>query len=354
MPRMRLPAEFAELFTLPKEYTTPCELERSPLAVQEVARASDYGLSKAERLDHGWTTYDEYSQRIVELNDRLETVAVWGRAGPGPLEYRGSPPGLGKTSAGVPFAVDNTTPPTVLLFGQRREEYALRPPGGHMGLVQDAVTTSDDLFLASSEGIFESALGEGRATLRWEAGRDFRIVVSPKGASPHFRLRLGADGALYAATLYQSAIWSLNKNATPRKILQRCVPDVWKSVHSSAPTTRAPSVALPGMTVRGSDGVKILRKTLADFTVLSTGQILVLGGLHLDDGDGPWGRSLELYDSNGALVRAWTMPITGNAVFDPYNPRRLLTWGHWGGPDAQFEGVARLIEVNGEGYPARS
>lgn len=346
-----LPAEVAEMFALPREYTTPCELNRSLLAVRELATASDYDLRKAERLDDGWAMYDAYSRRIVEMNDRLEEVAVWGRTGPGPLEYRGYPPGLGKTSAGVPFSVDNTAPPTVLLYGSRREEYALARADGHMGIVQDALTVGDGLFLTSRKGVFESVLGERRVALRWEMGRDFGAVVGPKGSGPNLRLRLGADGALYVATVFQSAVWSLNAGATPRKVLQRCVPDVWKNVHASAPTTRGRGISGPGFAI-SSVSIKLTRNTLADFAVLANGQVLALGGLLLQDGEGPWGRSLELYDSDGALVRAWALPLTGNAVFDPRDPRRLLTWGTWGGRDAHLEGVVRLVEVDGESYPA--
>lgn len=38
---------------------------------------------------------------------------------------------------------------------------------------------------------------------------------------------------------------------------------------------------------------------------------------------------------------------TSQAMFDPYNPRRLLVWGTWKG-----DKHVRLVEVEGDDYPS--
>lgn len=87
-------------------------------------------------------------------------------------------------------------------------------------------------------------------------------------------------------------------------------------------------------------------ETLQDFVLLGDGQILTLGGLQVGGGDDA-GRSIELYDSDRRLLRAWTQRYPdAYGVFDPRNLRRLLIWS-----TTEVLGV-RLIEVAGDGYPS--
>lgn len=86
-------------------------------------------------------------------------------------------------------------------------------------------------------------------------------------------------------------------------------------------------------------------QTLADYTVLDSGRVLALGTLAAN---GDRHVSVELYDADGELIRAWELPLrTSQAVFDPQNPRRLLVWGTFKG-----DKHVRLIEVDGAGYPS--
>jgi len=87
-------------------------------------------------------------------------------------------------------------------------------------------------------------------------------------------------------------------------------------------------------------------ETLQDFVLLGDGQILTLGGLQVGGGDDA-GRSIELYDSDRRLLRAWTQRYPdAYGVLDPRNLRRLLIWS-----TTEVLGV-RLIEVAGDGYPS--
>lgn len=103
---------------------------------------------------------------------------------------------------------------------------------------------------------------------------------------------------------------------------------------------KAPLVELPGL-----GQVPYTVETLQDFVVLDDGRILTFGGLRVGGGDDA-SRSIELYDRDGRLLRAWRLRLRdAQAVFDPANPRRMLIWGE----DA-VAGV-QLIEVSGDGYP---
>ena len=164
---------------------------------------------------------------------------------------------------------------------------------------------------------------------------DLGITVYDDGQPPHFRLRNGGDGHLYAGATTQSAIWVLDEANAPRKVVQRCVPQAWQEVHRKAPVFESGPFK----------GLGYSMTTLADYTVLEGGRVLALGTLATNS-DGHL--SVELYDTSGEQIRAWQLPLgTSQAVFDPHNSRRLLVWGTHKG-----DKHVRLIEVDGEGYPS--
>lgn len=320
----------------PDDLFVACSLERSPLEVHEIARNSEYQPDAAVRVEGGWLIYDRWTQKVVELDNDLQRVAEWGREGEGPMEYRPNPPGIGKTASGHVFVVENTSPPSVMLFGADSVEHQIVLPAATPRRVQHVIDGGDTFFLARQDGIFEAAWGQRSALLRWEADRDFGIQVGADGQPPRFKMREGSDGTLYVAALAQSWLWSLGANVEPSRFIRRCVPKPWQEVHSTAPR------------LGGRNPLRFSVDTMEDFLVLSTGQVLVLGGLEVD---AEAHHSLELYDTDGTLMAAWLLPVSGiEGIFDPKRPHRLLVWDK--GLGHSDEGV-RLIEISGQTYPSR-
>ncbi len=314
----------------PDELLAACDLERSPLALEVVASSVEHYPTLAERTSSGWLVYDRYSDQVVELDNDLRETAQWGRKGPGPLEYRGTVPGFGRTDSGGTFVVDDS-PPSVMVFGAAKEEHRLDVT--HR--LHHAVNAGNRLLLASALGIHGTTLAPvDEVTTEWSR-EDLGVAVYDDGQPPRFRLRRGGDGFLYAATTTQSAIFLLNGEAAPRKVVQRCVPKAWREVHRKAPVFESGPFKGHGYSMQ----------TLADYAVLASGRVLALGTLAAS-GDGHV--SVELYDASGEMVRAWELPLaTSQAMFDPYNPRRLLVWGTWKG-----DKHVRLVEVEGDDYPS--
>ena len=111
-------------------------------------------------------------------------------------------------------------------------------------------------------------------------------------------------------------------------------PRAWQDVHRKAPVFDDGPFKGRGYSLH----------TLEDFVVLEGGRLLALGALDVNEDRH---KSVELYDVGGALVKSWILPLAeAKAVFDPYNPRRILVLGTKG------EEPARLIEVDGESYPS--
>lgn len=316
-------------FRPPEALVTACEMQRQPLTVEVVATSAAHYPRQAERIPGGWLVYERYDQQVVELDDALREVARWGRKGPGPLEYRGRVPGFGRTASGRTFVVDDS-PPSIMTFGATGKEYRLDIPRPH-----HAVAVGDRLIVASSAGIHEATTsGDGAGAATW-SHEDLGIDVSEDGEPSRYLLRSGG-GSLYAAATSQSAIWVLNGKDDPGKVVQRCVPNAWREMHRKAPVfERGPF-----------KGQKYSLRTLGDYAVLDERRLLALGTLHTN---AELHSSLELYNADGEVVRAWEIPLPSSSkkVFDPYNPRRLLVWGPWKG-----EEHVRLIEVDGEGYPS--
>lgn len=320
-----LPVSFPEP---PDELSAACDLERLPLALEVVASSVDHYPTAAERTSGGWLVYDRYADQVVELDDDLREIARWGRKGPGPLEYQGTVQGFGRTEAGGTFVVDDS-PPSVMVFGAA-EEHRLDVPH----LLDHAINAGNWLLLASTLGIHRTTLAPvGEVTTEWTR-EDLGIAVYDNAQPPHFLLRRGGDGFLYAGTTTQSAIFLLNGESAPRKVIQRCVPKEWQAVHRKAPVFENGPFKGHGYSLQ----------TLADYTVLESGRVLALGTLATNDGH----VSIELYDASGEMARAWELPLaTSQAMFDPYNPRRLLVWG-----TSKGDKHVRLIEIAGEDYPS--
>lgn len=315
----------------PRELVAACKMQRSTLAVEVVASATEYNPDRAERVADGWLIHDRYTRRVVELDDSLQKRAQWGRPGDGPLEYGGVPAGLGKTESGGTYIVDER-PPSVLVFDTIAEEYRLqleRP------FIDHAVVASGRLLLASNLGIQATQMSRGREVATAWSLDDLGIAVSADGQPPSFLLRKSHTGYLYAGTTTQSAIWQLDGGeGGPRKVVQRCVPRAWQDVHRKAPVFDDGPFKGRGYSLH----------TLEDFVVLEGGRLLALGALDVNEDRH---KSVELYDVGGALVKSWILPLAeAKAVFDPYNPRRILVLGTKG------EEPARLIEVDGESYPS--
>ena len=314
----------------PDELQAACDMERSPLTAKVVASSAEYYPKLAERISGGWLIYDRYADQVVELDDYLREVARWGRKGPGPLEYRGTVQGFGRTGSDGTFVVDDS-PPSLMVFGATENEYRLDVTRR----LDHAIEADNQLLLASTLGIHGTSLTrDGEVAMEWSR-EDLGINVYDDGQPPHFRLRRGGDGSLYAGTTTPSAIWALDGENSPRKVVQRCVPKAWQEVHRKAPVFETGPFRGHGYSMQ----------TLADYTVLDSGRVLALGTLAAN---GDRHVSVELYDADGELIRAWELPLrTSQAVFDPQNPRRLLVWGTFKG-----DKHVRLIEVDGAGYPS--
>lgn len=329
---------------MPKELTTACALDRSPLVIKEIASNLAFSPGTAERVSGGWLVYDRYDRQVIELNDRLEEVARWGRRGEGPLEYDREPAGFGRTDAGETLLFRLS--PSVIAFGSQTSHLI---EGLGIGRVQHAVNLDERILMANDAGIFETVLGQRQAATKWRS-RNLGIVVGDRGVRPFYRLRKGPGGKLYAAAMVQSWIWSLDESEEPERLIERCVPDLWRTAHVEAFPARPKNITgfppeFANMIADQCDPCYRAKETLMDFTILHTRQVLAWGALDVN-ADGH--QSVELYDAGGDLLHAWLLPRRTwvRGIFDPFDPRRLLVWG------GEYEDHVRLIEVAGEGYPA--
>ncbi len=319
--------------SFPEGLVNACPLERTPLSVKELASNREHSPLKARQVEDGWLVYDRYDRQVIELSSDLRLVARWGRIGEGPMEYRATrrgPSGFGRTEGGETFVVDDA-PPSIMTLGLHRNEYQLRRGRGEAIFIDDAINVDNRIFMATRKGILESTLGKRSFAARWDL-EDMDIVVSEHGQGPKFLLRHGLDGKLYAGASNQSYIWALDDGPSPRKVVQRCLPEGLMNVFTDAPRLQGGIV----------DGMRFSTTTTIDFLVLPTGHTLALGALEVNADKH---QSIEMYDRNGTLLRAWTLPLAGvRGTFDPRNPRRILIW------DGEDEHV-KLIEIDGQGYP---
>lgn len=330
-------AQTAEL-GLPESLTTPCSLDRDPLRVTVLASAPGIYPELAVRTDDGWLVYDEYRREVVELGPHLKERRVIGRHGPGPLEYE-LPRAVWKTQAGDVIVVDRG-PPSLLIFrdggtkGEERRLVGLDPyhavPDGDGGLYlsdkRGHVFLLDDMHSGSLE-----------PQVAWPStSMDINDPLPRDAASPQGLLRPApvGEGTLLVGLRGPSHIWELRSGArSPKRRVARCVPEKLADVHTVAPRVNIPPWG----------NAKFSVETLMDFVALSDGRILAIGGMELPDG----GRSIELYDAGGDLIRAWSLELPEvHGVMDAHNPGTLLIWSE------EIYGT-QLVEVSGEDFPTR-
>ena len=313
---------------IPERLTTACDLDRVPLDVEIVAQNPEVYPQLVERVPGGWLVFDRYSRRVLELDDNLVEVGRWGRLGDGPGEYR-KPIGFGRSVSGEVVIVD-ASPPSVIVYGERPSEYSL----GTGPTLTHATVEGGQIRFSTTEGSIISAhLNDPQVTSVFRSGAELGITRNLTGAVPEMLLRTNPEGESYVGFQGPSTIFALD-GANPRRMVQRCVPEELRTIHDVAPTIEVPGFGMTTYTI----------KTLQDFLVLRSGDILAFGALKVRNGDES-ARSIELYDSQGDLVHAWSLNGSAFGMFDEFNSRRILIWDR-----EDIDGI-QLIEVKAEGYP---
>ena len=311
------------------ELDDACELERGMLDVQVLARNATLTASAVKSVPGGWLVVDEpqdsaVSKGIVLVDEELREISRW-RPGPG---GPWSAPGVVGTLPGDEiFAVEGST---LLVPGRP----GLLPT---TGMPSDAISMGEgSVVYGSGEGFFALDLTERSTTRLWSL-EDFGMPWDQvHGLPPKFLVRNREDGTIYISWNIQSSIWSAEIDSTPQRILQRCVPAPLITSHAAAPVVELGTLGK----------VKASVSSTADFLVLESGDIIVLGSLAVGS---QLHRSIELYASDGTLTRAWELPIRrAYARFAYRDPRRLLLLR--GGSE---EGQLVLLHVDAEGYPSR-
>ena len=303
-----------------------CGLDRTPLGLEVLAHNPEVYptlVAPPSRIPGGWLVYERYERQVIELDDDLEEVARWGRAGPGPMEY--SRP-VAVWGNGEQVVVMDRDPPSVMLFGSNPSERALvvqLPIGGAAFLP----TEDRQVFSVMGVGLYETSLSRGEMRPTWTYA-DLGIAAQPEnrvlfGGSPLVP-HASPTGGLYVGSQWGSRIWHL-ESAGPRLVLERCIPQGLRNQHISP--------VRPGYA----------RSTLQSFQVLPDGRILTHGALPVEVTDTEE-RSVELYGADGKLLAAWSIPFI-SAAFDPTNASRLLVWSE--------EVGLQLVTVSGPGYPSR-
>jgi len=303
-----------------------CDLDRAPLRLEVLAHNPEVYptlLAPPSRIPGGWLVYDRFERLVIELDDDLDEVARWGRAGPGPMEY--SQP-VAVWGNGEQVVVVDRGSPSVVLFGSDPSERALRVP---LPIWDAAFFPAEDRLVLSvmGAGLHETTLfGRGEMRTAWtyaDLGIEVRSGTPvPFGGSP-LVLRSSPTGGLYAGSQWGSRIWHV-ESAGPRLVLERCVPEGLRNQHI-APVS-------PGSA----------RTTLQNFHMLPDGRILTHGALPVEVPDTER-RSVELYGADGTRLAAWSIPFI-SAAFDPTSVSRLLVWSE--------EVGLQLVTVSGPGYPS--
>ena len=307
--------------SIPVRYTEACDLKRSDLTAQVIARNEGVYPRRVARTPGGWLIYDRYERQVVELGEDLQIVRSWGRQGPGPMEYE-DPVGLGRLNSDRVVVVD-ASPPSLILFGPGGTEHRLAIPARP----RHAIVADGRILMATDEAaVHEVALDGQVRTLNTR--QDFGLPENRgSGAAAAPRLR-----GNHMAFTGPSAIWTLGTE--PQRVVQRCVHDDLAGTLEEAVRIDTPFGPQP-----------FNLTTLQDFLPLGAEGFLALGGLVVTGTADQRLRSIEHYDSSGELTRAWQLPgyPVVRAVFDERIIGRMLVWH-----EDEFDGI-QLIELEGLG-----
>lgn len=308
-----------------------CGIDRGELDIRVVARNPAVTGLVAKSVPGGWLVVDQgprhdvvEGQDIVLVDEQLQEVTRWR---PGSNRRWEAPEVIGMMPTGEVVAIEESA---LLVPGR---------PGLHpvTGEPTDAVSSGPNSVLyGSGEGIFELDMSRRTTVHRWSL-EDFGMPWDREhGLAPKFLLRAQEDGTAYVAWKVQSSIWAIGSEAGPRLRVQRCVPEPLLYTHVDAPEVDFGTL---GKT-------KVSISSIADFIVLESGGIIVLGALSVGDN---FHRSIELYDADGSLKQAWELPIRrAGARFAYRDPRRLLLFR-----DGTEDQHLVLLHVEAEGYPSR-
>ncbi len=308
-----------------------CEMDRSMLDIQIVARNPAVTGLAAKSVPGGWLVVDQgregdarVGQDIVLVDERLVEVTRWTA---GSNRRWDTPEVVGMTPTRGIVAVENSA---LLVAGR---------PGLHpvTGEPTDAVSLDSSIVLyGSGEGIFELDMNR-RATARLWSLEDFGMPWNREhGLAPRFWMRAQEDGTLYVAWKVQSSIWEIGRKSRPRRRVQGCVPEPLLHTHVNAPEVDFGTL----------EKTKVSISSIADFLVLESGEIIVLGSLSVGN---HFHGSIDLYGVDGSLKNAWELPVRrAGARFAHSNPRRLLLFR-----SGTAERQLTLLHVEADGYPSR-
>lgn len=308
-----------------------CEMDRGRLNVRIVARNPAVTSMLAKSVPEGWLVVDQAPgkdgierQDIVLVDEQLREVTRWR---PGSNRLWNTPEVVGWMPTREVVAIEKSA---LLVPGR---------PGLHpvTGTPTDVVSLdSTTVLYGSGEGIFQLDMSR-RTTLRLWTLADFGMPWNrDHGLAPVFWMRGPEDGTVYLAWKVQSSIWAVGRESRPRRIVQRCVPEPLLYTHMDAPKVDFGTLG----------ETKVSISSIADFLVLESGEIIVLGSLSVGDDSH---RSIELYGTDGSLKQAWELPVRRAAARFAYrDPRRLLVFRD-GTEDRQLV----LLHVEADGYPLR-
>lgn len=298
-----------------------CELDRLPLDVRVVARSPGTAGRVIQSVPGGWLVLDKGD--VVLLDDGLRESKRWGLH----LDERLIDPDFvvmlptGELALGY-----GGLEPQIVILGRAEPHLVFGSP------THAVAQGRSSIIYGSEAGFYELDTDDGIARQLWSLD-DFGMPWDPEnGVSPEFLLRVGDSTTVHVAWTIQSSIWTAGKSSEPQMRVQRCVPEPLTRVHNDAPR----------ISVGAMDNVKASVVSLADFIVMESGEIAVLGGLRVGD-EGHL--SIELYAPDGSMKRAWVLPLPRESIyaFSFDNPARILSSGR----DRHLV----LYEVAGAGYP---
>lgn len=279
---------------------------------------------------------DRESRQVMLLDQELNVHRVIGREGPGPGEYE-LPVAATMDETGRIFVADGGRAGSVVVF--REDGSFLRE--SQLPLVPTDLTTDGSLVYLSSVArhfaalpsgakwlpqplvvAYDPATGESRVLLEFDDSWAGRPPLYWSGRTETIP-RIGQDGHLYLAFVQPYEIWRITDTEQHEVVVRGCVP------RAAMRMLRAP------MTPDGQWRVDY--SIVQDFMVFADGRLLVVNGMHVDDGER---RSQDLFSPDGGLLRSWTLgPASVLALpsaIDPVHPELRLTW-------SEYDGTTRLL-----------